>query len=120
VAHCWAALKPGGLLLLQTPNARGLRARCQGTAWQMRDPAQHLNLFSPRGLRGLLVGAGFQVEVVRTVSGTGVERGPGRWLAAAKQRVLGWGGLGNGLWALARRPDGGAVKPDGPVVPGCR
>ena len=47
-------LRPGGLLMLQTPNTRSLRARMQGKKWDMLDPDQHLNLFSPDALRVLL------------------------------------------------------------------
>ena len=101
--NCGAMLKPGGLLLLQTPNTMGLRARLQGEAWEMRDPAQHLNLCSPKGLRLLLEATGFKVVELHTVSGTGLELGVAKWLAHGKQFVLDRFRLGNALCVLARR-----------------
>ena len=96
-------LKPGGVVLLQTPNTRGLRHRLQGARWEMRDPRQHLHLFSPEGLRTALGRAGFQVESLGTVSGSGMEKGWRRDLARAKERLLDRWGLGNALVVLARK-----------------
>lgn len=101
--NCCALLKPGGLLLLQTPNTRGLRARLEGADWDMRDPAQHLNLFSPRGLRALLSETGFEVLELHTVSGTGQEKGWRQGAAAVKQWLLDRARLGNALCVLAER-----------------
>jgi len=101
--NCAALLKPGGLLLLQTPNTNSLRHRSQGVAWEMRDPQQHLNLFSPRGLKELLTRTGFQVVTLHTVSGSGTETGLARAVAATKQWLLDRGKLGNALCVLARR-----------------
>jgi len=100
---CFRSLKPGGVLLVQTPNTRSLRARLQGTSWPMRDPEQHLNLFSPGGLRLALTRAGFQLVTMTTVSGSGRERGLGRSVAALKARALAWGELGNALLVVAHR-----------------
>ncbi|PID81714.1 hypothetical protein CSA17_02190 [bacterium DOLJORAL78_65_58] len=96
-------LEPGGVVLIQTPNTRGLRHRLQKDRWEMRDPRQHLHLFSPRGLRMTLTRSGFAVESLRTVSGSGMETGWRRGLAGAKERLLNWGGLGNALVALGRK-----------------
>lgn len=101
--NCAALLKPGGLLLLQTPNTGSLRHRTQGKSWEMRDPQQHVNLFSPRGLRGLLDRTGFEVVTLHTVSGSGRETGLARAVAATKQWLLDRGKLGNALCVLARR-----------------
>ncbi|MBK8164939.1 MAG: class I SAM-dependent methyltransferase [bacterium] len=102
LARCRAGLRRGGTLLLQTPNARSLRARRQGARWPMLDPEQHLVLFSPRELRRALEGAGFAVLDCRTVSGTGTETGAARLVAATKERLLAAAGLGNGLLAIGR------------------
>ncbi len=102
LARCRQGLRPGGVLLLQTPNARSLRARWQGARWPMLDPDQHLVLYPPRELRRALERAGFAVERCRTVSGTGLEQGAGRAVAAAREAVLAAGGLGNALRLLAR------------------
>ncbi len=101
--NCCSLLKPGGLLLLQTPNTHSLRFRTQGAAWEMLDPDQHINLFSPQGLGALLENSCFEVVTMQTVSGSGMETGVARWVAAAKQWVLDRGKLGNALCVLARR-----------------
>lgn len=101
LARCRAGLRPGGVLLLQTPNARSLRARLQGARWPMLDPAQHIVLYPPRELRRALDGAGFAVARCRTVSGTGCERGAARVLAQARETALAAGGLGNALRVIA-------------------
>jgi len=101
--NCRAMLKPEGLLLLQTPNTRGLRCRSQKTGWEMRDPGQHINLFSPEGLVGLLQRTNFRVEMIRTISGSGMEKGAARVAAWTKQWLLDRAKLGNALCVLARR-----------------
>ncbi len=103
MGNCCSLLKPGGLLLLQTPNTSSLRFRTQGAAWDMMDPDQHINLFSPRGLQKLLERSCFEIVTMHTVSGTGMETGPARLTAAAKQWLLDRGKLGNALCVLARR-----------------
>lgn len=102
LARCRAALRPGGVLLLQTPNARSLRARWQKERWPMLDPAQHLMLYPPRELRRALESAGFAVVSCRTVSGTGCEAGPARAVAAVREVVLAAGGLGNAVLVVGR------------------
>jgi SAM-dependent methyltransferase len=99
---CREALRPGGLLLLQTPNTHSLRFRAQGAGWDMLMPDQHLTLFSPQGLDGLLGSHGFDTLEMRTVSGTGLERGLGHTVAGIKEFLLDMGKLGNALCAVAR------------------
>lgn len=71
-------LKPGGQLILTTPNADGLQARLLKGNWRSAI-ADHLVLFSRRTLKELLAAKGFQVEKERTWGGLGVGVGP-RWL----------------------------------------
>jgi 2-polyprenyl-3-methyl-5-hydroxy-6-metoxy-1,4-benzoquinol methylase len=51
-------LKPGGLLILTTPNASGLQARLLGPKWRSAI-YDHLYLFSSKSLAALLVARGF-------------------------------------------------------------
>jgi len=104
IENCRELLKPGGLFLLQTPNTRSLRSRTKGTRWDMLDPDQHINLFSPDALRVLLTTVGFDVLEMSTASGTGLEKGVAGWSARAKESVLGLVNLGNALVVVARRP----------------
>jgi SAM-dependent methyltransferase len=103
IENCRELLKPGGLLMLQTPNTRSLRCRTQGAKWEMLDPEQHLNLFSPDALRVLLTTVGFDILEMTTASGTGLETGVGSWVAQVRGSLLGFMYLGNALVVLARR-----------------
>ena len=100
--NCQAMLKPSGLLLIQTPNTRGLRSRTQKARWDMRDSSQHINLFSDRGLEGLLEKTGFEVVMLRTVSGSGMEKGTAAVLASIKEWLLDQAKLGNALCVIAK------------------
>ena len=104
VENCRELLKPGGLLMLQTPNTRSLRSRIQGARWDMLDPSQHLNLFSPDALRVLLTTVGFDILEMTTASGTGFEKGAASYVARIKESLLGVMYLGNALVVVARRP----------------
>jgi len=103
IENCREFLKPGGLLMLQTPNTRSLRGRLQGNRWDMLAPDQHLNLFSPDALRVLLTTVGFDILEMTTASGTGLERGAASWLARVRESLLGVMYLGNALVVVARR-----------------
>jgi SAM-dependent methyltransferase len=104
IENCRELLKPGGLLMLQTPNTRSLRSRTQRAKWEMLDPEQHLNLFSPDALRVLLTTVGFDVLEMTTASGSGLESGMANVVARIKESLLGVMSMGNALVVLARRP----------------
>jgi 2-polyprenyl-3-methyl-5-hydroxy-6-metoxy-1,4-benzoquinol methylase len=52
-------LKPGGRIVLVTPNVNGLGHRWFGEDWRGLEPPRHLRLFSPSALRMCAVQAGF-------------------------------------------------------------
>jgi len=52
-------LKPGGWLIVATPNARSLRARARGSVWKEARKAGHVVLFAPAGLDVMLRRAGY-------------------------------------------------------------
>jgi 2-polyprenyl-3-methyl-5-hydroxy-6-metoxy-1,4-benzoquinol methylase len=56
-----ACVRPGGRLLLSTPDAGAPVARVLGRHWHYLDPVQHLNLFSRRNLGRLLEQEGLTV-----------------------------------------------------------
>lgn len=103
VENCRELLRPGGLLMLQTPNTRSLRCRIQGAKWDMLDPDQHLNLFSSEALRVLLTTVGFDILEMTTASGSGVEKGAAGIGAQIKESLLGVMNLGSALLVVARR-----------------
>lgn len=52
-------IKPGGLLLIETPNAASLSARLLGKYWQEYSPPSVLRIFTPDNLRQLVGDYGF-------------------------------------------------------------
>ena len=54
VEPCVKLLKPGGILMLQTPNTGSFLCRALGRYWPPYAPVEHLNLFSARSLEMLL------------------------------------------------------------------
>jgi len=65
---CFDCLKPGGRLVLYTPNAASLGRKLFGSYWLPFDPPRHAGLFSPEAMRRALSGAGFGKVSVRTVA----------------------------------------------------
>ena len=61
-----AALRPGGLLFVEVPNAQGHNARREGLDWQPLELTHHVAHYGPESLRGLLARAGFEVLLTRT------------------------------------------------------
>ncbi len=62
-----AALRPGGHLLVEVPNAQSAAARRLGAAWQPLDLPYHVGHHGPASMRALLERAGFEVLRVDTV-----------------------------------------------------
>jgi SAM-dependent methyltransferase len=61
-------LKPDGILLMTTPNARGFMARILGRRWINWHPPYHARLYTAEALRVLLENAGFGVDWLKTVT----------------------------------------------------
>jgi SAM-dependent methyltransferase len=61
-------LRPGGVLVVQVPNAASIQAGLFGTRWYGLDVPRHLLHFDPATLSRLLATAGFDVERLRHVS----------------------------------------------------
>jgi len=62
-----AALRDGGHLLVEVPNAESAAARRRGADWQPLDLPYHVGHHGPRSLRTLLERAGFEVLRIDTV-----------------------------------------------------
>jgi SAM-dependent methyltransferase len=93
LARIRGALRPGGTLVIEVPNAGGLAARSDGTAWGSLEPDVHVNQFAPSTLRGALERAGLTVELVDTVPVTpyltaAARRSPAHVSSRAKVALL--------------------------------
>jgi 2-polyprenyl-3-methyl-5-hydroxy-6-metoxy-1,4-benzoquinol methylase len=59
-------LRPGGVVVISTPNFDSLSRRAAGKNWKYISPCEHLVLFNSPSLRRILKRAGFQVDRMRT------------------------------------------------------
>lgn len=59
-------LRPGGLFWGTTPNSRGISPRLLGLDWSVICPPEHLQLLSEKGVRKLLLEAGFRKVSIGT------------------------------------------------------
>ena len=64
------ALRPGGGLFLEVPNAGGVDARREMLDWPPLELSHHVAQYGPESLRRLLERAGFEVELVRSYEWT--------------------------------------------------
>ena len=68
VAEIARVLKPGGMMVIKTPNAQALGRRWFGVDWYANDVPRHLILFSPANLRLLAENQGLRADITRTFS----------------------------------------------------
>jgi len=68
VTEIYRILKPGGLMVLMTPNSQALGRNWFGTNWYANDVPRHLILFAPNNLRLLASKTGFREQTMRTSS----------------------------------------------------
>jgi SAM-dependent methyltransferase len=66
---CRKILKPGGLLVLKTPNASSLIAKLSGSFWQWVSAPAHLCLYGPDTLAALLQKSGYKPLIFRSAQG---------------------------------------------------
>lgn len=64
--ECTSRLRPGGRIVLATPNTKSLGHEYFQENWRPLEPPRHLFLFSPQSLAQCAERAGLEVEVVRT------------------------------------------------------
>ncbi len=68
VTEIFRILKPGGLMVLKTPNSRALARDWFGSKWFPNDVPRHLILYSPENLGMLAEKHGFVIERGQTTS----------------------------------------------------
>jgi SAM-dependent methyltransferase len=61
LAECRRILKPGGRLIVVTPNSVSMGHQWFGRHWKGLDPPRHLHIFSPGNLAGSARRAGFHI-----------------------------------------------------------
>ncbi len=66
--ECRRVLRPGGRLVLSTPNAAGLAHRRCGRYWRGLEPPRHLHIFTPDALAACVQACGLRVELLQTLS----------------------------------------------------
>lgn len=59
--NVYKILNPGGVMLINTPDASSLVAKLLGKNWHLLVPPEHLHYFNMRNLSRLLAGNGFEV-----------------------------------------------------------
>lgn len=74
--ECLRILKPGGLLVMTTPNVRSIAASEFGAHWRGWEAPRHLHLFSVDSLRQLTQRVGFEIVEARsyTAGSSGIYR----------------------------------------------
>lgn len=68
LAECGRVLRPGGKLVVLTPNTRSLGHRIFRSAWRGLEPPRHLHIFDRRTLREAATRAGLGVAEASTIS----------------------------------------------------
>jgi 2-polyprenyl-3-methyl-5-hydroxy-6-metoxy-1,4-benzoquinol methylase len=82
LAECGRLLKPGGQLVIYTPNGASLSHRAFKGNWRGLEPPRHLQIFSAQSLRRVLEQAGFQKITFRPIVAQSV---------VYESVMLGWG-----------------------------
>ncbi len=65
--EAWRTLRPGGLLVLNTPNYDSLSRRLLGKRWEALCPPRHLFMFGPATIRRLVALSGGKMVALRAV-----------------------------------------------------
>lgn len=83
--ECRRVLRPGGMLVLATPNAESLGHEVFRAHWRVLEPPRHLTIFSRQTLSRLATEAGFSGARIRTT----VRGADGIYMESSKLRAAG-------------------------------
>jgi SAM-dependent methyltransferase len=64
--ECYRVLKPGGILVVLTPNIQSLGHEAFGPSWRGLEPPRHLHIFSVSALRAAAIRAGLEIVEARS------------------------------------------------------
>jgi 2-polyprenyl-3-methyl-5-hydroxy-6-metoxy-1,4-benzoquinol methylase len=67
LSECWRILKPGGILVVCTPNGASLGHKLFGKGWRGLEPPRHLHVLSGESMQRLAQKAGFHSVSIRPV-----------------------------------------------------
>ncbi|MFP4509608.1 MAG: class I SAM-dependent methyltransferase [Spirochaetaceae bacterium] len=95
-------LKPGGYVVIVTPNTAGFQAKLFRERWRSAI-ADHLNLFSSKNLKRLVSTCGLEPLTHRTWGGIAQGMAP-NWIKRPMDRLAKSFGFGDVVLVLARKP----------------
>jgi len=96
--ECHRVLKPGGRLIVVTPNIESLMHRVFREACSLLDPPRHLYLFSSHTLRTCAERAGLRLVTLRTTARAARGLWKVSYLIYQNRSLLGRSPVKNGLW----------------------
>lgn len=113
--ECARILKPGGVVLVTTPNAHSWTARAMGARWagfSLNDMGGHISFFNPHSIEILATRCGLQTHHIETRNVRFFERGQCKPALHAVAKIvaelLNWparlAGTGHDLHAYLQRP----------------
>jgi len=89
IALVHRVLKPGGVLIVATPDLRSMSRMFLGRSWAALSPAEHLANYDARTLRAALEGSGFRIVAMKNLLILNPEysHSPGTWAARTFKAV---------------------------------
>lgn len=98
IRECRRLLRPGGKLMITTPNAKSLGERWFGKHWRGWEPPRHLFLFTAESLQACVENAGFTQCETKTFSTTAFDV----WKASTGLKAFGKN-IGNTSWHPSKK-----------------